>query len=137
MSKLTGLSKQTISEIVADLESGGWAHRTGRTRGGIGRTAVTYEIRKEAAYVLGVDLGGSKVSAALADLACTVVAEKTEATDPRGGVHVVRQVKNMAEALARGAGAPLSDIRLAVIGTPGVLDRETGAIGLVPNIGGL
>ena len=77
MSKVTGLSKQTVSEVVADLESGGWAHRTGRTRGSIGRTAITYEIRKDAAYVLGVDLGGSKVGAALADLACTVVAEAT------------------------------------------------------------
>src|SRR5918998_1729638 len=137
MSKATGLSKQTISDVVADLESGGWARQTGRTRGGIGRTAVTYEIRKDAAYVVGVDLGGSKVSAALADLACAIVAEATEATDPRGGVHVVRQVKDLVEALAREAGAPPSRIRFAVIGTPGVLDRETGAIGLVPNIGGL
>jgi predicted NBD/HSP70 family sugar kinase len=137
MSKLTGLSKQTVSEVVAELESGGWAHQTGRTSGNIGRTAVTYEIRRDAAYVVGVDLGGSKVSAALADLSCTVVAEATQATDPRGGIHAVRQVKDMIEALVREAGAPLSGIRLAVVGTPGVLDRQTGAIGLVPNIDGL
>jgi predicted NBD/HSP70 family sugar kinase len=137
MSKATGLSKQTISDVVGDLESGGWARQTGRTRGGIGRTAVTYEIRKDAAYVVGVELGGTKVSAALADLACAIVTEATEATDPRGGVHVVRQVKDLVEALAREAGAPPSRLRLAVVGTPGVLDRETGAIGLVPNIGGL
>src|SRR5215471_16587353 len=64
VAKATGLSKQTVSAVVRDLEAKGWVRPTGRTSGGVGRAATTYEIRPDAAFVLGVDLGGTKVHAA-------------------------------------------------------------------------
>ena len=65
ISKQTGLSKQTISEIVRQLEQEGWVQETGRTSGHVGRTAVTYELVPDAAYIVAVDLGGTKVRVAL------------------------------------------------------------------------
>ena len=49
IAKQTGLSKQTISEIVRTLEQEGWVQETGRTKGHVGRTAVTYELVYDAA----------------------------------------------------------------------------------------
>ena len=82
IAKQTGLSKQTISEIVRQLEDEGWVRETGRTSGHVGRTAVTYELVPDAAYIVAVDLGGTKVRVAIADLACQVFAEEVVPTDP-------------------------------------------------------
>jgi predicted NBD/HSP70 family sugar kinase len=137
IAKLTRISKQTASEVIRELEAGGWVQVHGQTRGGIGRTAVTYEIRPEAAYVAGVDLGGTQLRMAIADLACAVVAEAAEPTDPRGGAAVVEQIAALAGRLARDHGIARERIRLLVVGTPGILDPASGAIRVAPNITGL
>ncbi|QPC89377.1 ROK family transcriptional regulator [Mesorhizobium sp. INR15] len=137
LAKITGLSKQTMSEVVAELEAGGLVAPVGVNRGAVGRTSVTYEIARGAAYSLGVDLGGTKMIAALANLAGEVVAEQQEATDPRGGLHVLTQVRRMATSLAASAKVPAERIRSVVLGTPGVVSPASGAIALVPNISGL
>ena len=92
IAKQTGLSKQTISEIVRVLEQEGWVQETGRTSGHVGRTAVTYELVFDAAYIVAVDLGGTKVRVALTDLACHIFAEDMAPTDPRGGQFIVDQI---------------------------------------------
>jgi predicted NBD/HSP70 family sugar kinase len=125
-----------VSEVVRALEIAGWVRPTGRTSGSVGRTATTYEICPEAAFVLGVDLGGTKVHGAIANLACEVVAESSEPTDARGGRAVVDQIAALFSRLAERAGIERERVRLAVVGSPGVLDQESGAIELAPNIPG-
>jgi predicted NBD/HSP70 family sugar kinase len=136
ISKLTGLSKQTISEIVRDLEQEGWVQETGRTSGHVGRTAVTYELVHDAAYIIAVDLGGTKVRVALTDLACQIFAETTTPTDPRGGQFVVDQIAALAFQAATRQRIARKKIRLAVIGSPGAPDPATGRVILAPNIAG-
>ena len=65
ISKQTGLSKQTVSEIVRQLEQEGWVQETGRSSGHIGRTAVNYELVPNAAFLAAVDLGGTKLRVAV------------------------------------------------------------------------
>nr|WP_075291138.1 ROK family transcriptional regulator [Pararhizobium arenae] len=137
ISKQTGLSKQTISEIVRQLEIDGWVRETGRTSGHIGRTAVTYELVPDAAYIAAVDLGGTKVRVAIVDLTCQVFAEDVAPTDPRGGPAVVDQIVSMCFAAAKTQNIARDRIRLAVIGAPGAPDDRTGRILLAPNIAGL
>lgn len=134
IAKQTGLSKQTISEIMRDLEAEGWVRETGRTGGHVGRTAVTYEIVPSAAYIAAVDLGGTKVRVAISDLTCQVFAERTEPTDPRGGQAVIGQIAALVRAAARSADVPDARLRFAVIGVPGAPDRATGQVRLAPNI---
>ncbi|SEB93063.1 Sugar kinase of the NBD/HSP70 family, may contain an N-terminal HTH domain [Rhizobiales bacterium GAS188] len=137
LARMTGLSKQTMSEVIAELEAGGWVRSVGVTKGGVGRTAVTYEVDRGAAHSLGVDLGGTKVTAAITDLVGEIVAEETEPTDSRGGRQVVVQIRKLAAKLAASQSIDMARIRSVVVGTPGVIDRATGAITLVPNIKGL
>jgi predicted NBD/HSP70 family sugar kinase len=137
ISKQTGLSKQTISEIVRQLELEGWVRETGRTSGHVGRTAVTYELVPDSAYIAAVDLGGTKVRVALADLTCQIFAEEVEPTDPRGGQAVVDQVVRLCFKSASSLGISHDKIRSAVIGVPGAPEDVTGRILMAPNIGGL
>jgi predicted NBD/HSP70 family sugar kinase len=134
IAKLTRISKQTSSEVVRELETAGWIRVHGQARGAVGRTAVTYEIRPDAAYVAGIDLGGTQLRMAIANLASAVVAEAFETTAPAGGHAVVEQIATVGARLAREAGIDRDRIRLVVVGTPGVLDVTTGSIRLAPNI---
>lgn len=134
IAKQTGLSKQTISEIVRHLEDDGWVRETGRTSGHVGRTAVTYEIVPSAAYIAAVDLGGTKVRVAIVDLTCQVFAEEVAPTDPRGGQYVVEQITELCWRAADAQGIVRERVRLAVVGAPGAPQHGTGRILLAPNI---
>ena len=134
LSKVTGLSKQTTSEVVEHFEEQGLVRVVGRTSGSIGRTAVLYELSPDAGYCLGVDLGGSKLSAAVAGFSGKIFEEATELTDKRGGAHVVDQIFKLATKLIRQVGSHPARIRSAVVGTPGVMNSSTGNISLAPNI---
>jgi predicted NBD/HSP70 family sugar kinase len=134
LSKVTGLSKQTTSEVVEHFEEQGLVRAVGRTSGSIGRTAVLYELSPDAGYCLGVDLGGSKLSAAVAGFSGRILVETTEPTDKRGGANVVDQIFKLATKLIRQVGSHPARIRSAVVGTPGVMNASTGNISLAPNI---
>ena len=137
IAKLTGLSKQTVSEVVQDLITDGWLRLSGRTDGRRGRSAITYELNARAGLVAAIDLGGSKVAAAIGDLAGAVVAETVAATDPRGGSHLVDQFGTILATLAAEARVALSELRTVVLGTPGVRDTATGHIDVAPNVPGI
>src|ERR1700704_1176005 len=110
----TGLSKQTISEVMRELERDGWVCEDGQIQGSVGRSAVTYALRRDAAFVLGIDLGGTKLHVALADLHGVIVAESIEPTAREGGAAVVAQIGRMADALLAGAGVAPQRLRGAV-----------------------
>ena len=134
LSKVTGLSKQTTSEVVDNFEQQSLVRSVGRTSGNVGRTAVLYELSPESGHVLGVDLGGTKLTVAIAGLSSKVLAEDTEPTDPRGGIAVLDQIARLANRLARNANTHPSRIRSIAVGTPGIVNPKTGSIELAPNI---
>lgn len=137
LAKRTGLSKQTVSELVRLLEDGGWIRETGRTSGHVGRTATTYELVPDSALVVVVDLGGTKLRAAVADLKGDLLAEATETTDARGGPVIAAQIGRLGRRLLERTGLPPERLRRAIVGCPGVPDQGTGAVRLAPNIRGI
>lgn len=137
ISKQTGLSKQTVSELVRILEEDGWVRETGRTSGHVGRTATTYELIPESAFMAAVDLGGTKLRVAIVDLAGTVVAEVVEPTHPDGGGAVATQIGALVGRAATEADVDRAQIRQTVVGCPGVPDQSTGHVNFAPNIAGI
>ena len=69
LARLSGLSKPTVSLALAALERAGLIREAGQRTGRPGRSAVLYEIRREAGFVLGLDIGAQYLRGALADLA--------------------------------------------------------------------
>src|SRR6187399_3237672 len=122
IARATGLSKQTISEVMRDLERDGWVAEDGQVQGSVGRSAVTYALRPDAAFVLGIDLGGTKLHIALADMHGVTVAENIEPTAGEGGAAVVAQIGRMTDALLQRAGIPPQRLRGGVMGSPGIVD---------------
>lgn len=129
-----GLSKPTVSAIVRTLEEAGWIHASGSSRGPVGRTAVSYRLSARAGHVAGVDLGGTKIRAALCGLDGGVLLEDVTQTDERGGEHVVTQIATLVRALAERANAEWSSVHAVAVGSPGVAHPVTGVMELAPNI---
>lgn len=134
VAKMTGYSKQTVSEIVSSLEEDGWVQTVGHTEGNVGRRAVVYEIVPDAALVASVDLGGTKVRVALCNLSGAVVAEVSEPTSQEGGTAVVDQIAYLVGQAAQSREIAQDKVKVAVVGVPGVPDATTGNINLAPNI---
>jgi predicted NBD/HSP70 family sugar kinase len=133
----TGLSKQTISEIVRDLEAEGLVIERGLTSGAVGRTAITYELVASAAHVLAVDLGGAEVTVGAADLTGAIVGRVVERTDRRGGAQVIDQVARLARTVMTQAQIRPGSARVAVVGVPGAPEPGTGRVRLAPHVRGL
>src|SRR6516225_11514560 len=86
LARLSGLSKPTVSLALANVERSGLVRTAGQRTGVPGRSAVLYEIRPEAGYVLGLDIGHEYLRGALADLAGEIRAQhstRTRATSVR------------------------------------------------------
>ncbi|MBL4768551.1 MAG: ROK family protein [Rhodobacteraceae bacterium] len=110
--------------MVGLLEKDKWIKKTGRTKGHIGRTAVNYEIRPDAVYIASVDLGGTKVRVYISDLGCNIMGEKSEPTDPKGHLNIIRQISRLCKETALTHRIDIRKLALAVVGVPGVPGRK-------------
>lgn len=137
LARVTGLSKQAMSEIVRDLEVEGWVRETGRTQGGVGRSAVNYELNPGKAFLFGVDIGGTKVHASIADLSGAVIEDRIEPTDVRGGRYLVEQLALLLLKMTDKGGVDPKLVRMGAIGVPGAVDPKTRRITMMPNIAGM
>lgn len=126
LGELTGLSKVTASQLVERLEERRLVARVGELAGGRGPNAQLYAVVPGSAYVIGVQVGPTKVVAASADITGATVAEVEvsthDADDPVGRVHAA-----VVEAASKG-GASWDRVRRVVLGTPGVVDPASGDI---------
>lgn len=134
LSKITGLSKQTMSEVIRTLEERGWVREKGVTSGRIGRTAITYEVNGNAGYAVGVDIGATTTRIALVNIVGLIVGEIEYLSDRRGGYHLIDQVETMLAKMLADTGISSDLVLVAAIATPGVVDPSTGALSMAPNL---
>ncbi len=137
--RLTGLSKPTVLALVAALQDDGLIRdatvRVTMPRA-VGRIPVAYEPNPQSAYVVGVDLGGTKIAVALGALTGAALAKVEEATTTDGGAAVVRQIARLAREAAAQAGVAWSRVDAVSVGTPGVVNPD-GTIRMADNVNGL
>ncbi len=84
LARLTGLSRSTVSTLVAELQAGGMIreHDGGDGRAGQqGRPPTLLTLDRSAGLVLGIDFGHEQVHVAIADLSRTILAERTQPLD--------------------------------------------------------
>ena len=120
----TGLSKVTASQLLSRLEGRGLVEAVGEQAGGPGPNAALYAVVPSIAYVAGLHVEHDEVSAGVADVTGRVVTEIR--VDPNGTGNPVELVRGAVAAACGSAGVELSRLRALVIGTPGVLDPQTG-----------
>ncbi|GAA0375901.1 ROK family transcriptional regulator [Microbispora corallina] len=82
------MSKPTVSLAIAELEAAGLVEMVGTSQGFTGRSAALYALSDSAGYVLGVDLGSTRVHVMAAALTGEILAERYRthpAADPHPG----------------------------------------------------
>jgi predicted NBD/HSP70 family sugar kinase len=136
LARLSGLSKPTVSLALANVERSGLVRTAGQRTGVPGRSAVLYEIRPEAGYVLGLDIGHEYLRGAIADLT-GVIRAKAEVPCPVASVtRQVDELVRLADKICAAAGVSRADVTQTVLGSPGVYNRGRDAIALTGGLVG-
>jgi predicted NBD/HSP70 family sugar kinase len=133
---VSGLSKPTVALALASLERDALVQQAGRRVGGRGRSALLYEIRSDAGFVLGLDVGREFVRGAVADLAGTVRARQSRAARSSSGAARVHELAALAGELLQNAGVEDGTFVQTVVGSPGVVEPGGRALQLAPNLPG-
>jgi predicted NBD/HSP70 family sugar kinase len=127
LTRLTGLSKPTISLTITNLERSGMVGPSGRRTGTAGPAATLYQIRPEAGYVMGLDVGSQFLRGAVCDLSGAKRSRLEIAVDGTQGEVGVKELSGLAAKLRAEAGISAAELTQTVLGTPGVYDprRDT------------
>lgn len=132
----TGLSKPTILNVIDELQHGGLIRSSTPNTGNVGRAPMMFEQDPSIGYVLGVDLGGSKVSVAVATIDGHVIGEHEEPTTQDGAKALLAQLERLLKNVVRNSSATWKRVLAITIGSPGVVGRD-GTVDLASNIPGL
>jgi predicted NBD/HSP70 family sugar kinase len=132
LSERTGVSKVTVSQMLARLEDRGLVMIAGEQASGRGPNAALYSVVRSSAYVAGLYVDFDLVSASIADVTGQRLANVR--LDPNGGDDPVGVVRDAIGRACESAGIGLEDLSSVVIGSPGVLDPSTGAPRLAVNL---
>jgi predicted NBD/HSP70 family sugar kinase len=122
LGELTGLSKPTMSQILARLEAAGLVRPSGSSSGRPGPNAALYEVDPSAAYVAGVDVNPRRIRAGVADVAGRMVGVYELATPGREARDTVARVAKAVDGAAGEAGVARADLDRLMVGTPGAFD---------------
>ena len=133
IARQTGLSRTTVSSLVADLQSAGLvverAEGESSTGPQGGRPGVLVSLDGSAGALVGLDFGHDHVRVAVADLSYVVVAEAVAAleVDSEAG-EALDAAARMVDELLGEAGVDRRRVLAAGVGLPAPIDREDGLV---------
>ena len=133
LARSTGLTRVTVSDLVASLVADGLVAELGtRTEGKVGKPATLVGLRTEASQSGSVDLADAQLMyGAILDLAGVVVERRSAPHDGRTGQAAVDALVGFCAELVAAATSPVLGVG---IGSPGVVDAE-GRVIEAPNRG--
>lgn len=134
----TGLSKATVSTLVADLTELGLVHDVGADRPGtVGRPGVMLELDGSRVCGIGVEINVDYVSLVVVDLTGTVLTEELHpmaaATVPAG--EMLRIVAELVSGRLEELRADGMWVASLTVSPPGIIDYDDGTVRSAPNIG--
>jgi predicted NBD/HSP70 family sugar kinase len=129
-----GLSLSLVSRLTADLLAQGLISETGRSESDGGRPADLLALAPNAAYVVGLDIGGRRQRAIVADLCGNVVASLVEPTPLSTEREVIlANLEQLIGRIIREAGLSPGAIRGVGIALRAIVDSNTGIVYGWPN----
>ena len=138
LAERTGLTKTTVSKLVADLIDGGMVVETGAVRGGErGRPGVAVQVHGGRVAALGLEIGIDYLAGCVLDLTRTVRLRRRIPADNRSAppAEVIARLGELGDALVReaaGIGLAVVEAELAI---PGPIDPGSSIVYYAPNLG--
>ncbi len=136
LAEVAGLPIQSAKTLIEALSEVGWL-RTVKSNAHGDESPPSYEFDPMVGSIFGVDVGGTKVHAALADASGTLLAETVVPTAINGGIELIDQIVELRQRLLPTKGKKRSHLEVASIGLPGAIHPRTGEITMLPNIAGM
>jgi len=127
------LSRPTVFSAIQHLEQAGLVHETGQRSGSPGRSATLFEVAPTAGTVLALDIGGSNLRVAVADVRGRLRAELREPTARPGGPAITAQASALARRALAAAGSS-SALTAVTVSVPGVVGADGSTVHFASNI---
>jgi predicted NBD/HSP70 family sugar kinase/biotin operon repressor len=131
LARLTGLSRSTVSTLVADLQAAGLViERESDARAPQqGRPAIQLTLDRSAGLVLGIDFGHEHVHVAIADLSRTILAERVREVDvDRSAKRALEVAVELADEVVTAADVDGDRILGAGVALSGPIDVAAGTV---------
>ena len=125
VARMSGLTRTTVGEITSELLADGLAREIGRGPSTGGKAPILLGLVEGARHVVGLDLGELRFRGALVDLRGNVVRTAEREIGGANGDAALALVHELIDELAAGRGETLLGIG---VGTPGIVDADTGTI---------
>jgi glucokinase-like ROK family protein len=132
IARRTTLTRTTVSEIVAEQIADGLVREVGLGSSLGGKSPMMLSLVADSRRVIGVDLAHDRFRGALVDLRGRITHADEQTVPPRGGDAVVAALCELLDRLAGAAQSPIAGIG---IGTPGLVDAQTGVVVNAVNLG--
>lgn len=139
LARVSDLSKPTVSLALANLERVGLVREAGQRTGMPGRSALLYEVRPGAGFVLALDVGFKYLRGAVADLSGAVLARASRSatgSTTRSVRGRLAELVRLADDLCAESGVARDEVTQTVVGSPGVYDPQRNSISLTGGLAG-
>jgi predicted NBD/HSP70 family sugar kinase len=125
LSESTGLSSASVSNVIRELIAEGIVIEAGSVDSDGGRPRVLLRVNPDYGYVIGIDVGETRVRAELFDLTMNVRANADYPLEPRehGVQVVVDRILTCLQAVLAESGVPQEAILGVGVGVPGVVEH--------------
>lgn len=134
--RLSGCSAGSMTAVIHKLIEKGLVVESGRRSHGPGRQALSLAVRRDAGYIVGVDLGSYYLRVVVTDLAGSLVYKhQMETCLSEGRQQVVKKTFNAIHKAIRECGIPKTEIRGIGMGHSGIIDSAAGVVVSFPRPG--
>ena len=131
---ITGLSRATVSTIINELKQEQLVIEVSKELSKGGRRQVLLKLDENAGYVVGIDLGGTKMVDAVTDLNGKFIVKMRWPTQANEGPEAILETLiRFIKALISKAGVDFEKVRGVGVGVPGVV-RPNGIVEWAPNL---
>lgn len=125
LARRAGLSRPSTEDVVQELMAQGWVAEVLPLPGTLGRPARRYRFRSDAGHVVGIDVGGHKVLAMVADLNGEVIASRRIAVRPETSqADRLATMDEAATGALRAAGLSAEDVWAVSVASTGIVDGD-------------
>jgi glucokinase len=133
--RLSGLTAPTVSAAIAALQRRGLVSQLGEGVSNGGRPPSLLEFNAQSGYVVGVDIGGSSVRVALADLTGKIVRRwSAQLNSDRTPQRVTDVIAEGVTVVRERQGIQAKKILMIAAGAPGITDVHSGRVLSAPNL---
>ena len=136
ISRITKLTRSTISSIVSYLIKKNLVKETGLSSSGVGRKGILLKLNPKAYYVVGVDLGTLNTIAVVVDLEGKIMERVEHPTNSeRSKDKVIERLKTVIHEVITASNINIQKIAGIGLAVPGLVDSKKGIMLITPNFG--